>query len=109
MPGSTNAVVPLSGKGRADFLLNRGRERSSMFFRRGRDLEFIKAGVTFRRERSDRTIEFARVLSVAADAFGIPHVRYEVTFEKSFMTSRIVDGPRVLALSTFADTYQERV
>lgn len=78
-----------------------------MFFRRIDIQEIVKAGATFRRERPDHTVETAKVLSVASDTFGIPHVRYELVFEKPSMCSRIVDGPRVLALSTFADTYRE--
>ena len=96
-----------SGKSQADFLEVNGRERASMFFRRGRGMEFIKAGSSFRRVHPDRSVETARVLSVASDSFGIPHVRYEVVFERAQRT--VVDGPRILALSTFTDTYRERV
>lgn len=80
-----------------------------MFFRRFNDQDVVKAGATFRRERPDHTVETAKVISVDPDSFGIPHVRYELVFEKPSMPSRIVDGPRVLALEAFADTYRECV
>lgn len=78
-----------------------------MFFRRGKGMEFIKAGSAFRRVHSEGMVETARVLSVASDSFGIPHVRYEVVFERPQRT--VVDGPRILSLSTFTETYRERV
>lgn len=80
-----------------------------MFFRRINDQDIVKAGATFRRERADHTVETAKVLSVDSDSFGIPHVRYELVFEKPSMSARIVDGPRVLALEAFADAYPECV
>ena len=80
-----------------------------MFFRRAGATEFIKAGNCFRRKRSDNTVETATVLAVAADSFGIPHVRYRLEFNKPSSPRPIVDGPRVLALQTFAETYRERV
>ncbi len=96
-----------SGTSHAEYLEVNGRKRASMFFRRGKGMEFIKAGSSFRRVHPDRSVETARVLSVASDSFGIPHVRYEVVFERAQRT--VVDGPRILALSTFTDTYRERV
>ncbi len=101
--------IHLSGKSQADYLKFRGKERTSMFFKRGKGMEFIKAGSTFRRTRDDRTVETAKIISVATDTFGIPHVRYELEFKKPSTTSYFVDGPRVLALATFTDMYQERV
>ena len=80
-----------------------------MFFRRINHQDIVRAGATFQRERPDHTVETAKVLSVDPDSFGIPHVRYELAFEKPCMSTRIVDGPRVLALEAFADTYKECV
>lgn len=80
-----------------------------MFFKRGRKLEYVKAGALFRRERTDHMIETAKVLSVSADTFGIPHVRYEVKMEKKCMAYSETHGPRVLALASFTDMYNERI
>lgn len=80
-----------------------------MFFRRVKDLQQVKEGAVFRRLRSDRTVETAHVLSVAQDTFGIPHVRYELSIEKPLSADRMVEGPRVLALSAFSETYRECV
>ncbi|MCR9220918.1 MAG: hypothetical protein NXI21_11890 [Alphaproteobacteria bacterium] len=80
-----------------------------MFFKRENAMEFVKAGTRFRRTRSDRMVETARVLSIASDDFGIPHVRYELSVEKPVTRQTVIEGPRVLALATFTSTYCERV
>lgn len=61
----------------------------------------------FERKHSHNLIETARVLSIAKDQFGIPHVKYEVKFERAQERGRAFEGPRVLALSVFADNYQQ--
>jgi hypothetical protein len=65
----------------------------------------VQEGEFFRREHSNNLIETVRVLSVGKDTFGIPHVKYEVRFERSQEKGRTFEGPRVLALSVFADHY----
>jgi hypothetical protein len=98
----------LSGKSRAAFVGFRGRQRSSMFFKRGHALEYIRRGSIFQRTHADTMVETARVIGVSSDSFGIPHVRYEVRFGKSKRPVTYFDGPRTLSLSTFTDTYRER-
>ncbi len=109
MISEKNKKIFLQGKSNAEFLNVRGKTRSSMFFKRGRKLEYVRAGALFRRERDDRMIETARVISVSTDTFGIPHVRYELKMEKRCMAYSEVHGPRVLALNTFTDMYNERI
>lgn len=101
--------ISLSGRTQAAFVGFRGSERASAFFKRGRDMEYIRRGMKYRRIKPDKSVETARVLSVVLDGLRIPHVRYEINLQRP---SRIVgfrDGPRILALSAFADTYRERV
>ena len=52
-------------------------------------------------------VETAEVLSVGTDSYGIPHVRFSLTFQRP---DRNVfnEGPRMLALKTFAERYTER-
>lgn len=80
-----------------------------MFFKRDNGMEFVKAGTAFRRTRADKMVETAKVLSIASDTFGIPHVKYELSVEKPVTRQCVIEGPRVLALATFATTYSERV
>jgi len=68
-------------------------------------LDAVREGAFFKREHSNNLIETVRVLSVGKDTFGIPHVKYEVRFERSQEKGRVFEGPRVLALSVFADNY----
>ncbi len=85
-----------------------GRPLNSMFFKRGRKFEYIRAGSTFRRIHDDKMIETATVLSVATDSFGIPHVQFQVTFRRP--NRNFFDGgARMLALKSFAEHYTERV
>ncbi|MDJ0683368.1 MAG: hypothetical protein QNJ84_01570 [Alphaproteobacteria bacterium] len=85
------------------------RERSSLFYKDAGAVQFLKAGSTFRRRRDNATVETARVLSVATDSFGIPHVRYEIEIRKNGAHAQFRDGPRVLALRSFIGAYRERV
>lgn len=111
-PQGSRSVKPelsLNGRSRANFVGFRGRERASAFFKRGREVEYIRRGMRFRRVKSDNSIETAHVLSVVLDRVQIPHVRFELKFQHSARTAGIVDGPRMLALSVFANTYRESV
>jgi len=83
------------------------RELRSMFFKRGNSMEYVKAGSSFRRTHRDNMVETAEVLSVAADSFGIPHVRFRLTFMRPDRNV-FTEGPRVLSLETFAERYTER-
>lgn len=77
-----------------------------MFFKRGASLEYITAGSTFRRTEA-HVVETAEVLSVSTDSFGIPHVRYNVSFQRPARPATS-EGQRVLALKSFAERYTER-
>jgi hypothetical protein len=64
--------------------------------------------MVFRRKKSDQSVETAQVLSVVLDGLRIPHVRYEVAFRRPGQNGVVSEGPRMLALSAFADTYIDR-
>ena len=48
------------------------------------------------------------VLDLPTDPFGIPHVRFAIAFERPD-SGRVEAGPRMLALSTFVDSYRDKV
>lgn len=100
--------IHLKGRSKAAFVGFRGRERASVFIKRGRDMEYIRRGMSFRRVKPDKSIETAKVLSVVMDGQQIPHVCYEINVERPSRTAVFKDGPRILSLSTFTDTYRER-
>lgn len=77
-------------------------------FHRGGHLENIEAGATYRRVHEDKMEETAEVLSIADDPYGIPHVRFQVSFRRP--NRNFFDGgARMLALNSFTDRYTELV
>lgn len=66
----------------------------------------VREGALFQRKHPHNLVETARVLSIANDQFGIPHVKYEVKFERAQERGRMFEGPRVLALSVFTDSFR---
>ena len=67
----------------------------------------LHAGDRFRHERSDRMTETATVVATRVDAFGIPHVRFTVTFE--LPSGRVSETERSLSLGSFVGRYSESV
>lgn len=94
-------------KGKTAFRRARACSGLSSFFGVGRSADSIRPGSLFRRTHKNKTVETARVLTVASDMLGIPHVRYELVIERAHR--RFIEEPRILALKTFADTYKEYV
>lgn len=68
-------------------------------------LNNVCEGGVFQRKHAHNLIETARVLAINEDQFGIPHVKYEVKFERAQERGRAYEGPRVLALTVFADSF----
>ncbi|MCE2510063.1 MAG: hypothetical protein J4G10_03665 [Alphaproteobacteria bacterium] len=67
----------------------------------------IQAGSVFRCPHSGPVLETAEVVSVRSDSYGIPHVTYHVRIRRA--NHDVQDGPRMLALKSFAERYTERV
>ena len=87
--------------------ISAGRAFAGLFGRRG-NLDSIKPGSTYRRVHDDQLEETAKVLAVGKDAYGIPHVRFQVSFRRP--NRNFFDGgARMLALESFADRYDEEV
>ena len=84
------------------------RTLASVFFRRSNAVEEVQPGRTFRRVHDDDLVETAEVESVAADPYGIPHVKFKVVFSRPNRFT-YEEGTRMLALETFADRYREQV
>lgn len=101
--------IHLKGRSQAEYVGFRGRERSSVFIKRGRKMEFIRPGAAFRRIKPDKSIETAKILAVVLDGMQIPHVRYEINLERPSRSQVFRDGPRTLSLTSFTHTYRERV
>lgn len=85
-----------------------GKSLTSMLFRRARAQDAVRPGCMFRRVHEDDLVETAEVESVGTDAYGIPHVKFKVTFSRPNRYA-YEEGSRMLALRSFADRYRERV
>jgi len=68
----------------------------------------VRPGEQFRRWVGSSQVETATVLDLRWDPIGIPHVRFNLAFERTAAV-RIDAGPRTLALRSFVSTYRERV
>ena len=84
---------------------------SRAFFRRRSQPEpspEVKPGDSYCRHHGDRVTETATVLNLCSDLLGIPHVRFNVAFDRTD-AGRFEGGLRILALESFVDVYRERV
>ena len=61
---------------------------------------------TFQRIHADALIETARVLSVSRDSYGIPHVKFQVSFRRP-NRSTFDEANRMHALQAFADRFKD--
>ena len=81
-------------------------EEAALIGRRLSNLD-VTPGSVFYRNGVGGLVETARVLSIAKDGYGIPHVRFEVNFR--YPSSSCTHDSRVLALSSFASQYPDRI
>lgn len=65
----------------------------------------LRVGDRFRHERDDRVTETATVVATRVDAFGIPHVRFTVTF--ALPSGRVSEAERSLSVGSFIGRYAE--
>lgn len=75
-----------------------------MFIKRKTSLDDIREGAVYQRERDGRVVEVAKVMSIYDDRAGIPHVRFELSYQRSTRTD--YEGLRVLAREIFAERYR---
>lgn len=73
---------------------------------RGHKRKPVEEGAAYRHPQAGPVIETAHVLSLCEDSFGIPHVRFMVSYERRERTVH-EEGPRLLSLSAFISHYRE--
>jgi hypothetical protein len=69
----------------------------------------IRVGGIYRHSGPGNVVETAKVIDVAPDAMGIPHVRFEVQVEQSRVRQTRFAATRTLNLETFADYFFEPI
>ena len=80
----------------------------SMFLtRRGKQLEYVRPGASYRRMTAEKVEETVEITAMAVDSFGIPHVRFKVSFRRPD-GKQFDGGVRMLALKEFGTQYRER-
>lgn len=77
-----------------------------IFFKRPRTDDVVEPGATYRRVVACGVVETARVLQIAADPAGIPHVRFAV---RNNMADAKTDDLRTLATESFQRLFAERI
>jgi len=88
-------------------MAGQGQRLSSVFFRRGDLLEYIREGTSFRRVNRDRTVETAKVRGLYTDLYGIPHITFDLSIERPGRAGYVA-GSRTMALKVFCENYGER-
>ena len=69
--------------------------------------ETVSVGEIFRRVRSGNIVETAKVLDIAPDSMGVPHVHYEVSIRGG--KQQIIEEQRTLGLASFSESYTKVV
>jgi len=75
-----------------------------MFFKRAKIPEVTK-GAHYERLHNGNMIERVVVLWIGDDGFGIPHVRYRVSYTTP--NREAFEGTKMLSLESFSDLYKE--
>ena len=90
------------------FNLKDGQTLFGALFGPPKRMDFVQPGTSFRFVHEDNLVETAKVEAVAADRYGIPHVKFKVIFSRA---NRFIyeEGTRLLALRTFAERYKEQI
>ncbi|MDJ0949581.1 MAG: hypothetical protein QNJ94_11725 [Alphaproteobacteria bacterium] len=84
------------------------RRLTSVLCRHGQALHYVRPGSRYRRDQADGTAETAEIVEIYRDPAGIPHFRYEVTFEKPYhLPTR--EGSHVLAAHSFFERFEGAV
>ncbi|HZS81686.1 MAG TPA: hypothetical protein VFA50_02365 [Stellaceae bacterium] len=73
-------------------------------FTRHRQQPEIKPGDSYRRSHGKGVMETATVVDLRTDHLGIPHVRFQVRFERD-ASEHIETAMRILALGAFRNVY----
>lgn len=67
--------------------------------------EEVKIGSVFRNVRKGNIIEIAKVLDIAPDSMGVPHVHYSVSVQSAHR--KCFEEQRTLGLASFAERFSK--
>ena len=69
----------------------------------------VREGSVFQHKGPGNLIETAKVLDIATDAMGIPHVRYDLAVERNKMPLDSLASSRTLNLQSFTSHFTDTV
>lgn len=67
----------------------------------------VKVGSEFRKVRRGNIIEIAKVLDIAPDSMGVPHVHYRVSIQSAHQ--ECFEEQRTLGLTSFTERFAKAV
>ena len=77
------------------------------WFKTGSSPDDVKVGAEFRKSRRGNIIEIAKVLEIAPDCMGVPHVHYKVSIQSAH--HECFEEQRTLGLASFAERFAKVV
>ena len=77
------------------------------WFKSGSRRTDVKVGEEFRKVRRGNVVEIAKVLEIAPDCMGVPHVHYKVSIQSAH--HECFEEQRTLGLTSFAERFTKAV
>ncbi|HSR72677.1 MAG TPA: hypothetical protein VLL72_09890 [Kiloniellales bacterium] len=97
----------MMGYGPGDRVWSMFGQQLGLLFGSGERRPEVKVGDVFKAIRDGNIVETAKVLDVAPDSMGVPHVHYEVSIQRANQES--YEEKRTLGLSSFAERFRKTV
>lgn len=82
-------------------------QQFGQFFKTEKRRQEVKVGAIFRNVRRGNIIETAKVLDIAPDSMGVPHVHFALSVQSTHQEG--VEEHRTLGLATFAEKFSGAV
>ncbi len=80
-------------------------QQFNQWFKPGPRRQEVTVGSVFRNIRKGNIIETAKVLDIAPDSMGVPHVHYSVSIQSSHR--KCFEEQRTLGLASFAERFSK--
>jgi len=78
-------------------------QQLGQWFKTGSRPQDVTVGSVFRNIRKGNIVEIAKVLDIAPDSMGVPHVHYSVSIQSSHR--KCFEEQRTLGLDSFAERF----
>lgn len=82
-------------------------QQVGQWFKSGSSPDEVKVGAEFRKVRRGNIVEIAKVLEIAPDSMGVPHVHYKVSIQSAH--HECFEEQRTLGLASFAERFSKAI